>query len=251
MRRAWQEITTSRLSQATSDDIRANDEKLVGIDALARPNEILPPALALARLLGDVVATRGDMTRRAQTSVKQDGVRSVRVELSPSLVGDRKGRQGVLGVGEGEWVRVVIMEGGGRWLRGTVEWQREKRGDKRSTVSANQQGSRIQEETTELHVNDSQELALAIALQSVYRNASAIELDLEQPTTSITASKYSKAAAKIAPRAAKPKQSGTRKTPWRSLLFFRKKASPDLVAPYAIAQTPSDSVKGVDQADAG
>lgn len=216
------------LSQATSDDIRANDEKLVGIDALARSNKVLPPALALACLLGDVVATRGDMTRRAQTGVKQDGVRSVRVELSPSLVGDGKGRQGVLGVGEGEWVRVVVMEGGGRWLRGTVEWQREKRGDKRSTVSGNQQGSRIQKETTRLHADDSQKLPLAIALQSGYRNASAIELEreLERPTTCITASK---AAAKIALRAAKPKQSCTRRIPLRSLFFL-----PVLISPHRI-----------------
>lgn len=49
-------------SQATSNDVRADHEKLVRIYTFPRPHEIFPPAFPLTRLLGDVIAAGRNVT---------------------------------------------------------------------------------------------------------------------------------------------------------------------------------------------
>ena len=75
-------------AHAAAEDIRADDEKAVGIDGLARADEVVPPA----GLAGDRVRVRDILVAR-QRMADQDGVRFVGVEFAIGLVGDRERRQ--------------------------------------------------------------------------------------------------------------------------------------------------------------
>ena len=70
---------------ARADDIAADDEEAVGVEGLARPDAIVPPA----ELVGVAVEIAGGVRAAAQRVADQDGVGAVGVERAVRLVGDR------------------------------------------------------------------------------------------------------------------------------------------------------------------
>lgn len=81
-------------AKTAAQRVGADDKVLVGVQRLARTDIVLPPASLWVGLCG--VCMRGGR----ETSVEQDGIGSVLVELAPGLEGDFK-----------LWQAVAVIEG--------------------------------------------------------------------------------------------------------------------------------------------